>query len=352
MIIIAILIAALLAAVAYRVFHVGRVPMAAHRIRANVITDLPASHGAATSAPPTRSSDASHAAKTANAPAAPRSHDTATAPHPLSNQGSAANVPPTTSENHFDIRSPDPVARQFDTAQAGYEESAAVEHGGAFKPSGQPSDVVLATPQSDPAAKAARESHFDPPGLPVGPPAVDASPPIDDHRGSRLAAPRIAKHGATEPLRSDRGTRSHWTEMREGDTYWTVAQRHYGDGRWFRALYEHNRRRIDEFEPEPGRWIELPRLDDLIRQWPALVPDGSTSDRRDNRVTSDSNAAADGGRLYITRDGDTLFEIARTELGQASRYVELWRANRDRLPSGVDEATRLAPGIRLTLPAR
>jgi hypothetical protein len=55
---------------------------------------------------------------------------------------------------------------------------------------------------------------------------------------------------------------------------------------------------------------------------------------------------------YTTRSGDTLFDIARDQLGQASRYLELLQRNADRLPSDTGHATRLPEGIKLLLPPR
>ncbi len=46
-------------------------------------------------------------------------------------------------------------------------------------------------------------------------------------------------------------------------------------------------------------------------------------------------------------EGDTLFNIARYELGKASRWVEIYELNRDVLGKDFNE---LRPGMRLVLP--
>jgi nucleoid-associated protein YgaU len=53
---------------------------------------------------------------------------------------------------------------------------------------------------------------------------------------------------------------------------------------------------------------------------------------------------------YTTLAGDSLFEISRQQLGQASRYLELLELNRSQLPPGVNHLTRLPAGIELNLP--
>ena len=55
-------------------------------------------------------------------------------------------------------------------------------------------------------------------------------------------------------------------------------------------------------------------------------------------------------RLYETRAGDTLFDIARQKLAQASRYVEIIELNRTRLQPGTNQLTPLPAGVQLILP--
>lgn len=52
-------------------------------------------------------------------------------------------------------------------------------------------------------------------------------------------------------------------------------------------------------------------------------------------------------RPYKVKAGDTLFDIARYELGKASRWSEIFQINQPRLGDGLDY---LAPGMDLLLP--
>ena len=51
--------------------------------------------------------------------------------------------------------------------------------------------------------------------------------------------------------------------------------------------------------------------------------------------------------MYVVEEGDTLFDIAKYELGQASRWGELYELNRDVLG---DQGDHLKPGMELRLP--
>ncbi len=56
----------------------------------------------------------------------------------------------------------------------------------------------------------------------------------------------------------------------------------------------------------------------------------------------------EGRRVYVVREGDTLYDIARTELGKASRWGEIYDLNWNQLGNRLDGLT---PGMKLVLPA-
>lgn len=134
----------------------------------------------------------------------------------------------------------------------------------------------------------------------------------------------------------------------EGDSYWSIAVEIYQDGRFFRALYEHNKPVAPSFELEPGIRLSTPAKSDLVKLWPDKCP-REESDRADgvNGLETES-----GKQVYVTEQGDTLFEIAGQKLGQASRYLEIYHLNRDRLNSNVNSLSPLSAGLRLVLPAQ
>jgi nucleoid-associated protein YgaU len=69
--------------------------------------------------------------------------------------------------------------------------------------------------------------------------------------------------------------------------------------------------------------------------------------RNDSRRRRATAPAASGGRTYTVAEGDSLFDIARNELGKASRWVEIYDLNADVLGKDIDNLT---PGTRIVLP--
>jgi LysM repeat protein len=110
--------------------------------------------------------------------------------------------------------------------------------------------------------------------------------------------------------------------VRAGDDLWSLAERYYGDGRDWRKIAAANPK------------ILTGGPDRLQIGWRLKIPD------------LDDEAADKAGKVITVRRGDTLSSIAERELGEASRWTDLYRANRGRL-SDPDE---LAVGVRLVLP--
>lgn len=118
-------------------------------------------------------------------------------------------------------------------AQAGYDaEPAATEAIEPPAPAQPPAPVRLAQP------------------LPSGP----AMPPLD-----AAAAPTTVSAAADYVARP-------------GDSWWTLAERVYGDGRFYRALFAWNRAIDPRVSLVPGTTLQLPPADRLRVAWPGLMP--------------------------------------------------------------------------------
>lgn len=142
---------------------------------------------------------------------------------------------------------------------------------------------------------------------------------------------------------------------KQGDSLWTIAQAVYGDGRYFRALYEMNRDTLSLSDSIPkGTLLKVSSIEELQREYPRLCPKKEKDNQaRDESDAADANQTRDDEldqRFYRTEDGDTLFEIARQRLGQASRYLEIYELNRFRIPETANHLTPLGGGIELLLP--
>jgi len=59
---------------------------------------------------------------------------------------------------------------------------------------------------------------------------------------------------------------------REGDSWWSVAQQSYGDGRLYRALFAWNRTLDRRVSLAPGTRLEIPPAAKLKAAWAKLVP--------------------------------------------------------------------------------
>jgi nucleoid-associated protein YgaU len=59
---------------------------------------------------------------------------------------------------------------------------------------------------------------------------------------------------------------------RPGDSWWSLAEKVYGDGRLYRAVFAWNRALDPRVSLVAGTAIELPPRDRLEAAWPALMP--------------------------------------------------------------------------------
>ena len=138
-------------------------------------------------------------------------------------------------------------------------------------------------------------------------------------------------------------------EIQPNDSYWIISKNVYGTGAYFKALAEHNRGKFPkENRLEVGEMIATPNVADLAESYPGLCPslDRHAILRKQALAVSTQNTFATGPS-YVVEDGDTLFDIARYELGKASRWGEIYQLNRNLLGNDYNY---LVPGTRLTLP--
>lgn len=165
---------------------------------------------------------------------------------------------------------------------------------------------------------------------------------LPDLRPRALASPPQALQidGPSRPI-----NRSPRVEpIRAEDSFWLISQRAYGNGAYFRALYEHNREQFPEPDDLPvGASVEIPAVGFLRNNYAEICPPEDSSSAHGERSVRD----AAGG--YTVVGGESLFDVARFQMGQAARYVEILNLNRDVLG---DRLENLPAGLRLRLPAR
>lgn len=140
-------------------------------------------------------------------------------------------------------------------------------------------------PASDPFARATRfdsappsatEQHHDHEFAAEEPQPLDAEavatatplPPVDGPPAAATAAAYVPAPAGHAP----RHEVTHYVAA-VGDSWWSLAERMYGDGRYYRALFAWNRAVNPRVSLVPGTPLELPPLSKLAVAWPALVPD-------------------------------------------------------------------------------
>ncbi len=139
-------------------------------------------------------------------------------------------------------------------------------------------------------------------------------------------------------------------EVGENDTFWSISRRVYGTARYYRALAMFNQATVsDPRRLRPGMRLSVPEPQVLEERYPQLFPSRRSS------TAAESSAAKTPG-LYVDRDGrpvyrvgsqDSLSRIAQRHLGRASRWVQIYELNRDKLTG----PTALRPGMTLAMPA-
>jgi nucleoid-associated protein YgaU len=138
-------------------------------------------------------------------------------------------------------------------------------------------------------------------------------------------------------------------EVQPGDNYSKISQTVYGTNAYFKALAEQNRGKIgNEDRLTPGDIISTPAIAQLEKTYPELCPKAGRRETQESRTMAVSTRQSyRGGRAYTVVEGDTLFNIARYELGKASRWAEIYDLNRDVLGKDYNYLT---PGMQLVLP--
>ncbi len=170
-------------------------------------------------------------------------------------------------------------------------------------------------------------------------------PPEPRHAGMKPRRPAASLYN-NPPQRRDDGK----YEVQPNDSYWTISEKLYGMGAYFKALAQHNSEKgVSEERLRPGALIFAPELADLEKSYPDLCPKSSRREaiQSQSRASTVSTRGSFGGRTYTVAEGDTLFNIARYELGKASRWAEIYELNRDVLGKDFNYLT---PGTQLTLP--
>ncbi|MGD9723433.1 MAG: LysM peptidoglycan-binding domain-containing protein [Pirellulales bacterium] len=182
---------------------------------------------------------------------------------------------------------------------------------------------------------------------------VSAEPPVAQPSPRQFQPARTAEAPLPGPAAASRPADGRYV-IQPNDSLWTISQKVYGDGRYYQAIAEHNRGRM----PHPDRLtagaiLDVPPVSTLEQSYPSLCPRQRRSALVKSRtavpVAASEAAPVSGADVYVVAEGDTLFDIARYELGKAARWGEIYALNRDKLGEDFDF---LQPGLELRMPPR
>jgi nucleoid-associated protein YgaU len=134
--------------------------------------------------------------------------------------------------------------------------------------------------------------------------------------------------------------------VQSDDSFWSISEKAYGNGGYYRALFQYNRDRYPNAEDvRPGSVLDIPPLDVLERQFPELTAGAANAPSGVPPASSAAPSAA-APATYVVREGDTLIAIAREQLGKATRWTEIYELNRAALGENLEH---LRPGLELRL---
>lgn len=174
---------------------------------------------------------------------------------------------------------------------------------------------------------------------------VQTSPESTPTAGSRPSIPSGSILKTTEGL-----TDSYLPEMKfytwqQGDSLRSIATKYYGDATKLTILRRNNEGRQDV---QPGEKILIPVFDGdaPIASELAAASDSVASAKPVNAGATKVATAKDasgGPRTHVVKDGESLWKIAKQELGSGARWKEIFEANRDVLstPDAVHTGLRL-----------
>ena len=183
----------------------------------------------------------------------------------------------------------------------------------------------------------------------------DPSPGSDPHRAtiharSRPAPPPLRPPASAKPRNSTPPPTGHEFVVHAHDDFWKISQRLFGTGGYAQAIERHNSSRLaSDGVLQAGDVLLVPSAAELRRLYPELCPQlgGVAAGEDDSDDAGGRPRARVIRRTHVVEEGDTLFDIARLELGRADRWVEIYQRNQAAIGENIDY---LPPGLELTLP--
>lgn len=167
--------------------------------------------------------------------------------------------------------------------------------------------------------------------------------------GAAYAAQPMGNAGGLPQSDPAAGRRSDGSyEVQPNDSFWTISEKLYGTGAYFRALAEYNGGKVaNQNQLQVGQVIATPDVAELEQKHAALCPKPEHRYVARHHTTISRVGQHGDNATYTVAEGDSLYRIARYELGDASRWHEIYKLNREVIGESFNH---LRPGTQLVLP--
>jgi len=147
------------------------------------------------------------------------------------------------------------------------------------------------------------------------------------------------------PVRTPPASRANNSSIRhtvlKGETLTRIAQRHYGNGDYWRIIRDANPGKVsNDGSVQLGVVLDIPSRGNALLG-PAFVDAGN-----ERAIPVGNRTNNTSGKTIEVQAGDTLSELASKYLGSADQWQDLFDANKDKL----DDPTDLQVGMKLRLP--
>ena len=241
-------------------------------------------------------------------------------------------------QEHTQVASETPSAPAYNESSGSYSQAYAM-----------PNQEVSATPTAEPA--------------PYGGAVASTTPTQQSHQSYLPTTPARtqADYAALSGNRTtnQRAATETWQQptvvpvdgkytAQPNDNFYTISTKVYGSGAYFQALAKFNADKYPSANQiRIGDVVQTPPVGTLEGRYPDLCPKPEHRDAAKQRSQAIANRSVAGRRIYVVQEGDSLFDIARFELGARSKVAELIELNRDVLGTQINYLT---PGMRLVLP--
>lgn len=133
--------------------------------------------------------------------------------------------------------------------------------------------------------------------------------------------------------------------IQRGDTFESIARRHYGDANLKGAIARANPYNSTDLL-KPGRTIRIPKDPGNVQGLPAPIEPEVVQPPVQPEPTMPSPPPASPGRKYTIQPEDTIWGISKKFYGKGALHKVIAEANRDKIPNPND----LPVGIEIIIP--